>query len=67
MRKHGGELSVDLQRVRTDVHQDLGLKSLVQTPKHLLTESTKDVTGKGQKSESLFEDSPPRDCQGVFC
>ena len=66
MRKHDGDLSVDLQRVGTDVHQDLGLKSLVQTQKHLLTESTKYVTGKGQKSESLFEDSPLRDCQGIF-
>ena len=49
MRKHAAELSVDVQRVRTAVLQDLGLKSLVQTPKHLLTESMKEETGKGQK------------------
>jgi transposase len=41
MRKLAGEMSVDLQTVRTAVHQDLGLKSFVLTPKHLLTESTK--------------------------
>ena len=39
MRKLAMELDVDRKTVRTAVHSDLGLKSYVRTPKHLLTKS----------------------------
>jgi len=41
MRKLAAELQVDPKTVRKAVQQDLGLKSYVRTPKHLLTDSMK--------------------------
>jgi transposase len=41
MRKLVAELQVDPKTVRKAVHQDLGLKLYVRTPRHLLTDSMK--------------------------